>query len=145
MSEDADQPERIDQRESRTMLPFLIAIGVTVVVIIGIVVSALLSPAEKNVTDKDRLAKSARNFIESRSGTDALDPSTACPGFDEQRSPLRTETGEKAGKSTLVKLTDPNVQGDRATAQVTWRADDRDSTSTWTFTKTDGAWLVCNS
>ncbi|MEU0543785.1 hypothetical protein [Nocardia sp. NPDC005978] len=145
MSEDEDQPERIDQRESRTMLPFLIAIGITVLVVIGIVASALLSPAEKNVTDKDRLGIAARNFIESRSGTDVLDPSTACPGFDEQRSPMRPAEGEKAGKSTIVRVTDTNIEGERATAQVTWRSDDRDSTSTWTFTKNDGAWLVCNS
>lgn len=145
MSDVEGQPEHIDQRDSRTLTPFLVAAGVVLLVLIGIVVSALVSPAEKNLTEDDRLAISARNFIQSRSGTDVLDPSTACSGFEENRSPLRPVEGEMGTKYDLVKVADPSIEGDRATAQVTYRADGKDATSTWTFTKKDNTWLVCNS
>ncbi|QLY30748.1 hypothetical protein [Nocardia huaxiensis] len=145
MSDVDDQPVRIDQGETRTLLPFLVAAGVIVVVIIGIVIAALVSPVEKNVTDSDRLAVAASTFTQSRSGTDVLDPRTACPGFDQKRSPLQPPAGEQAATYEFVRLTDAQLNGDQATAQVTTRTDGVESTSTWHFSKTDNRWLVCNS
>ncbi|MEV6770534.1 DUF4878 domain-containing protein [Nocardia sp. NPDC051030] len=144
MSDVEEKPERIDQGETRTMLPFLVAAGVIVLVVIGIVIAALVSPAEKNLTDSNRLAIAARNFTESGSGTDRFDKATACPGFDDKRSPLNIpdQTGQKFD---LVKVTDTTIDGDKATAAVTVRADGRENTSTWHFTKTDNTWLVCNA
>ncbi|UGT40814.1 hypothetical protein LTV02_33340 [Nocardia yamanashiensis] len=145
MSDVDDQPVPIDQDETRTMLPFLVAAVVIVLVILGIVIAALVSPAEKNVTDSDRLAIAARTFTDSRSGTDVIDKSTACSGFDEAKSPLAGKPGEQGGKYAYVKLVDPRVEGEKATALVTWRAGDRESTTTWHFSKQGSAWLVCDS
>ncbi|MBL1072857.1 hypothetical protein JK358_00445 [Nocardia sp. 2] len=145
MSDVDDQPVRIDQGETRTLLPFLLAAGVIMVVIIGIVIAALVSPAEKNVTDSDRLAVAARNYTASRTGTDVLDPTVTCPGFDPNRAPLKVPTGEMSATFDLLKLDAAEVNGDQATAQVTVRTNGVESTSTWHFARTDRVWLVCNS
>ncbi|WP_330184444.1 hypothetical protein OHB26_13110 [Nocardia sp. NBC_01503] len=144
MSDADDQHIRIDQSSTRSLLPFLVAAGVLVLVIVGIVVAALVSPVEKNVTDSDRLNLAARKFLQSRSATGTLDDRVVCSGFDEARSPLAPA---KAGDGTtfdFVNLTDPAVTGDKATAQVTSKVADRESTSTWHFTRDDSRWLVCN-
>ncbi|WP_067830500.1 Rv0361 family membrane protein [Nocardia inohanensis] len=145
MSDVDDQPVRIDQDETRTMLPFLVAAVVIVLVIVGIVIAALVSPAEKNVTDSDRLAIAARNFTDARGGAESLEKSTACEGFDPAKSPLAGKPGEQDPKYAYVKLADPRVEGDKATAQVTWQAGDRESTTTWHFSKSGSSWLVCDS
>ncbi|GAB4589626.1 Rv0361 family membrane protein [Nocardia sp. IFM 10818] len=145
MSDDgqSDQPIKISQSETRSLWPFLLAAGVILVVIIGIVVAALVSPVEKNVTDRDRLAVAASAFTQSRSGTDVLDPNTVCQGFDENRSPLSNPRDEGV-QFEFVRLDDPVITGDRATAQVTYRADGAERTATWTFTRSGSRWLVCD-
>lgn len=141
---DAEQSSvRIDQTETRSMWPFLVAAGIIVVVLLGIVIATVVSPAEKNVTETDRLAVAARNFAESRSGTADPDPSQACPGFDEKRSPLYfpDETGRTF---VFSKLTDAVFDADKASARVTYTADGKAATGTWHFRKTGSTWLVCN-
>ncbi|MRH91908.1 hypothetical protein GFY24_31490 [Nocardia sp. SYP-A9097] len=145
MTDADDQHLRIDQSSTRSLLPFLVAAGVLVLVVVGIVVAALVSPVEKNVTDSDRLALASRKFLQSRSATGTLDDRVVCSGFDEQRSPLAPA---KAGDGTafdFVKLADPTLNGDKATAQVTFKTGDRESTSTWHFTHSGSLWLVCDS
>ncbi|MFB7720269.1 MULTISPECIES: hypothetical protein [unclassified Nocardia] len=145
MEQGDDQQIPIDQSSARSLLPFLVAAGVLVLVIIGIVVAALVSPVEKNVTDSDRLDLASRKFLQSRSATGTLDPRVVCDGFSEERSPLAPA---KAGDGTafdFVKLTDPAVSGDKATAQVTFDTAGKESTSTWHFTRSGSLWLVCDS
>ncbi|WP_084530022.1 Rv0361 family membrane protein [Nocardia crassostreae] len=145
MSDDghSDQPIKISQSETRSLWPFLLAAAVILVVILGIVVAALVSPVEKNVTDRDRLAVAASAFTQSRSGTDVLDPTTVCQGFDENRSPLSNPRDEGV-RFEFVGLDEPVVDGDRATARVTFKADGAEQTSTWKFSKSGSRWLVCD-
>lgn len=144
MSDVEEQQVRIDQTDKRAMWPFLTAATLILLVILGILIAALVSPAEKNVTDSDRLSLAARGFIQSRSGTDTPKAGAACPDFDENRSPLHVPGG--TGKTFEFEgLTDPALDGDKATAQVTFRTGDREDTTTWHFTKNAGTWLVCNS
>ncbi|WP_327142645.1 Rv0361 family membrane protein [Nocardia sp. NBC_01327] len=144
MSDVDDQAVPIDQDEARSMLPFLLAAGILVLVVIGIVIATLMSPAEKNLTDSGQLAVAARNFIQSRSDGGALDPAVVCKGFDDNRSPLKTAV-EGGPKLDIVGLADSKIDGDHATAAVTFRADSHDTTATWNFTRADTTWLVCNS
>ncbi|WP_067702334.1 Rv0361 family membrane protein [Nocardia jejuensis] len=140
----AEPPIPIDQGETRSMLPFLVAAGVIVLVVAGIVVSTLLSPAEKNLTDSGRVAIAARNFVQSRSETDSFDASTACANFDENRSPLNFP-GASGKKIDLVKVENTAIEGDKATADVTFRVEGRESTGNWHFTRADSTWLVCTA
>ncbi|WP_433563640.1 hypothetical protein ACQP1O_41085 [Nocardia sp. CA-151230] len=134
----------IDQNEARSMWPFLVAAGVIAVVILGIVIATLVSPVEKNVTDSDRLSVAAGNFIKSRSETGKYDPALSCKGFDENASPLKSAVAA-GGTITFDKLADPAVDGEKATAQVTFTVAGAQSTSIWHFTRENSRWLVCNS
>ncbi|MFE3226716.1 hypothetical protein [Nocardia sp. NPDC059228] len=134
----------IDQNEARSMWPFLVAAGVIAVVILGIVIAALVSPVEKNVTDSDRLAVAAGNFIKFRSDNGKYDPALSCKGFDENASPLKSAAAT-GGTITFDKLDDPAVDGEKATAQVTFTVAGAQTTSTWHFTRENSRWLVCNS
>ncbi|GAB0103588.1 hypothetical protein JMUB6875_25610 [Nocardia sp. JMUB6875] len=137
-------PIPIDQNETRSMWPFLVAAGVIAVVILGIVIATLVSPVENNVTDRDRLAVAAGEFIKSRSETGKYVPAVACKGFDENNSPLKI-AGSTGSSINFDKLGDPVVDGDKATAPVTYSVDGAQSTSTWHFVKENSRWLVCNS
>lgn len=145
MSDDDDQPIRIDQGETRSMLPFLVAAGIIALVVLGIVVAGIVSPAEKNVTDSDRLAVAARNFTDAQTAADPLNTRIVCEGFDDKRSPIKTEHGDSPPKLEFLALRDPQLNGDRGTATVTVKIDGKETTSTWNFTRSDLGWVVCNS
>ncbi|MGW5111054.1 Rv0361 family membrane protein [Nocardia sp. NPDC004123] len=134
----------IDRNEARSMWPFLVAASVIAVVILGIVIATLVSPVEKNVTDSDRLAVAAGKFIEARSETGKYDPTLSCKGFDENASPLK-DAAATGATITFDKLADPAIDGEKATAQVTFTVSGAQTTSTWHFTRENSRWLVCNS
>ncbi|WP_405486750.1 hypothetical protein [Nocardia sp. NBC_00511] len=143
MSDVEETPAEIDQGDNRSMWPFLVAAGLIVFVVLGIVIATLVSPVEKNVTDSDRLSLVATRFIAVADGTDKSGESYACKDFDANRSPLRV--AQATGRQiTFDKLTDAAVDGDKATAQVSFTVDGLQSTSTWHFTRADSAWSVCN-
>ncbi|WP_306365187.1 hypothetical protein [Nocardia sp. CC227C] len=139
------RPIPIDQTGTRSMLPFLAAAGIIALVVVGIVIAGLVSPAEKNVTDSDRLAVAARNLVGALAADDPLNGRIVCAGFDDDRSPVRIESDDAAPALEFVRLTDARVDGDRATATVTVRLDGNESTSTWNFTRADDRWVVCDS
>ena len=137
----ADDSE-IDQKGERTPIPFIAALVVVVVVIGYIVISSLVSPAEDNVSDAEQIRIAAHHFVEARSEDDAeRKRDTACTGFDE------TAFAERVGGNgglTITEVTDPAVDSDRATAEVTTKQGDAEAkTTTWTFTKQADDWVVC--
>ncbi|MGW4352773.1 Rv0361 family membrane protein [Nocardia sp. NPDC004582] len=144
MSDAEETPVRIDQNETRSMWPFLVAAGIIAVVILGIVVASVVSPVEKNVTDSDRLSAAADAFIRSRQDTGKYDPRLQCQAFDDKLSPLRIAV-ETGGTIAYSKLTDATVQGDAATAQVSFTVAGAPTTAPWHFAKENSRWLVCNS
>ncbi|MFE4459016.1 hypothetical protein ACFROC_16815 [Nocardia tengchongensis] len=144
MSDVEETPVPIDQNETRSMWPFLVAAGIIAFVILGIVIATLISPVEKNVTESDRLALSATNFIMSRNDTGKYDPTLSCKGFDEKLSPLRAAV-ESGGTIAFSKLTDAAIDGDKATAQVSFTVAGAPSATPWHFSKENSRWLVCNS
>lgn len=141
-----DQPIVVDQTDKRSIVPFVAAAVVAVIVLIGIVLGGVLSPAEKNVTQADRLAAAVTNYVDARSRSELRPPpGVACPGFDEEESGL----GERLGgpESTVAidrkGFANPTVNGDRAKVDATVQIDGESATSTWTLTRVDGNWLVC--
>ncbi|RDI46614.1 Rv0361 family membrane protein [Nocardia mexicana] len=143
MDETPEDAPAIDQRETtRSVIPFVAAAVVAVLVIGGIVALALARPVENNVTDSDRIAAAVRNFSTAQADSDAgRRATTACPGFDEGRSPLGP--GVLGKQVDVAKVADTRLDGDRATAAVTSAIDGRESTATWHLARIDGTWLVC--
>ncbi|MFD3596646.1 hypothetical protein ACFWU5_28340 [Nocardia sp. NPDC058640] len=142
-----DQPIVVDQTDKRSIVPFVAAAVVAIIVLIGIVLGGLLSPAEKNVTEADRLAAAVTNYIDARSRSDLRPPTgVACEGFDEEASGLSEQLG--GPKSTVTidgkGFTNATVNGDRAKIDATVVVDGNPKSTAWKLTRGDGAWLVCS-
>ncbi|WP_051027546.1 Rv0361 family membrane protein [Nocardia higoensis] len=133
----------IDQTDERSMTPFIAAGVVAVLVVIAIVLGGVLSPAEKNVTEADRISAAVHNFVEGVNETDEVPPpGAACADFDPGRSPLAAP--EDSGKTIeLRSVTDHTVNGDRAKATVTTTIDGVAQTGTWNLVRGERGWLVC--
>lgn len=138
-----DEIIRVDQTDKRSAAPFVAAAVVAVIVLIAIVLGGVLSPAEKNVTEADRIVAAVRNFVDGSNRSDIVPPpGTACQGFDADRSPLAGQDG--AGKPVeIAKIDPPMVDGDRGKATVTTTVGGRAATSTWILTRSGDKWLVC--
>ncbi|MFE7743423.1 hypothetical protein [Nocardia sp. NPDC057455] len=138
-----DEIIRVDQTDKRSAAPFIAAAVVAAIVLIAIVLGGVLSPAEKNVTEADRIVAAVRNFVDGANRSDAVPPpGTACLGFDASRSPLAGQDG--VGKPVeITKIDNPIMDGDRGKATVTTKVDGRERTSTWNLTRSGGKWLVC--
>ncbi|MFI9506775.1 hypothetical protein [Nocardia sp. NPDC052566] len=138
-----DEVITVDQTDKRSIVPFIAAAVLAVVVLGAIVAGGLLSPAEKNVTESDKITAAVRNFVEGSNTTDLVPPpGTGCQGFDPKRSPL---AGRPAGKTVeITKLENPAVDGNRGKATVTVKIDGAETTSTWNLTRSGDKWLVCN-
>ncbi|MFI8971842.1 hypothetical protein ACIGO9_03070 [Nocardia asteroides] len=141
-----DQPIVVDQTDKRSIVPFVAAAVIAIVVLIAIVAGGLLSPAEKNVTEADRLAAAVTNYIDARSRSEQRPPAgVACPGFGEEKSGLSERLGGPKSAVTIDKkgFDKATVNGDRAKIDATVQIGDTPSTSTWNLTRVDGTWLVC--
>ncbi|MFC9439648.1 hypothetical protein [Nocardia sp. NPDC057030] len=139
-----DEVITVDQTDKRSVAPFVAAAVLAVIVLGAIIIGGVMSPAEKNVTDSDRIAAAVRNFVEGSNSTDLVPPPGAgCAGFDPKRSPLAGRSG--GGKTVeITELVDPQRDGDRAKATVTTKVDGVEQTSTWNLTRSGDKWLVCN-
>ncbi len=143
---DAEPVIEVDQTDRRSMAPFIAAAAFAAVVLIAIVLGAMLSPAEKNVTESDKITAAVQRYAEARATTDNTPaPGVACPGFDESKTPLAGQFGgAAAGKSIRVtKIENAMVDGDKAKATVTIAVAGRETSATWNMTRFQDRWIVC--
>ncbi|MFC8045167.1 hypothetical protein [Nocardia sp. NPDC057353] len=142
----SEQQPNDPEPEVRSIVPFVAAGVVAVLVLVGIVLAGVLSPVEKNVTEADKMSAAVRNYADARGRTDAVPPpGTACDGFDEAASPLAEQLGgpETRTEIEVGALANPVVEGDRGRITVTTRVNGREATATWTLTRDGDRWLVC--
>ncbi|GAA5045093.1 Rv0361 family membrane protein [Nocardia callitridis] len=134
----------VDQTDARSLVPFIAAGVLAVLVLAGIVIGGLLSPAEKNVTAADKLAAAVRNYVEGVNSAHTLAPSGAvCRDFDAGRSPLAGQDGvEKTVEVTNIDT--PEANGEQGKATVTTKVDGKETTAQWRLISSSGKWLVCN-
>ncbi|MFC4126217.1 Rv0361 family membrane protein [Nocardia rhizosphaerae] len=141
-----DGPIVVDQTDKRSIVPFVAAAVIAVIVLIGIVLGGVLSPAEKNVTVADRLAAAVTNYIDARSRSELRPPpGVACEGFDEVKSGLSERLGGPDSEVTIDKkgFDKATVNGSRGKIDATVKVGDEPSTFTWNLTQVDDTWLVC--
>ncbi|WP_227997407.1 Rv0361 family membrane protein [Nocardia australiensis] len=142
-----DEVITVDQTDSRSAWPFIVAAVVAALVLVAVILGGVLSPAEKNVTEADKIAAAVRNYADARGRTDVSPPpGVACVGFDERKSSLTPQVGDlETGKAIeITEVKDPMVDGDRAKATVTTKIDGHEATGTWSLTRSDDRWLICN-
>ena len=127
-----------NERDLRTIVPFLVAAVAIVLVVVAIVVAELISPAAHNLTDADLIGTAAQNFVgASKAGDISKD---SCAGFAADRSPLAGVSGD----AEVTRVQNVAVNGDHATADVTVSVNGADHTKTWNFRHGDQRWLVCD-
>ncbi|OQS13509.1 hypothetical protein B0T36_19065 [Nocardia donostiensis] len=143
--DDANEPEPRD--EIRSLTPFILAAAIAAIVLAVIVIAEFVTPAEKNVTESDRIAAGVQRFAEASSRYGLEPPEDAvCPDFDPARSPLagRLVAGESGKSVEITDLTAPTAQGDTGTANVTSKVDGQEATATWNLVRSGDRWLVCS-
>lgn len=141
----ATDPEAAPPR--RTLTPFLVAAAIAAALLLGIVLTGILAPVEKNVTESDRIAAAVRDFAQVSSRYGPEPPKEAvCPGFVPARSPMagRLQPGETGKDIEITKFGPVDINGDTATIEVTSKVESEETTTTWWLFRSDGDWKVCN-
>ncbi|AOW93313.1 hypothetical protein BFN03_13440 [Rhodococcus sp. WMMA185] len=139
---EGDGGDPVDPRRV-TATPFIAAVAITVAILLIIVVSGWLSPAEENITEADRINRVVADFIAAHNQNDTeVQESLVCPSWSDDRSALRGLEGE----ITLQQVESSEVNGNRAQAVVRISAADsgEESTATWRLTRDGDNWLVCD-
>lgn len=144
------------ERRPPTPWPFILAVGIVVVVLAGIFLAARFAPAEDNVTQAQLLTDSIDDFVSAQNDGDAeLLRSTTCqdqlaqliPGSDADYASARADDVDENGKLVVDGApTDYEVNGDRGMVTVPTKLEKIGATSseTWKFVRVDEKWLVCN-
>ena len=130
-------------------MPFLAALAIIVIVVIAIGLLNFFGddelPADQQVAraavgHNDALQR--RNYVDFRGYTCAAEQGTETDILARQSDSVATK-----GERFVDDVTDVAVDGDRATAKVTYHFDKAPDTKTGvetTFVREDGAWKVCS-
>jgi hypothetical protein len=133
-----------------TIAPFLGALAVIAIVVIGIVLFNVFG--SQHTTPGDQVAQAAvaqndalqrRDYVAFRNFTCRAEQGLEADFLARQRDSVA-----KDGERYLDDVTDIRIDGDRASATVTYHFDKTAETKTpseLNFTKEDGAWKVCSS
>jgi len=136
--------------ESRTVVPFLAALAIISLVVIAIALVNYFSDDELTpeqqvvraaVAQNDALQK--ENYADFAANTCRAEQGTEAEVLAGQR-----DSKDKQGRRLIDDVTDVVVDGDRATAKVTYEFDKAQGTkldTETTFVREDGAWKVCSS
>lgn len=142
--------EQSDPREDRpTATPFL---GALVIVIGGLIIIGLINLFDREpVTPEQQITGAAITQNEALQRQDYPDFQAAtCRAEQKSESEILDEqrlSVERRGERYLDDVTDIAVNGDRATARVTYhfdKAPDDDVPAEMTFVREDGSWKVCS-
>lgn len=132
-----------------TATPFLAALAIIVIVVIAIGLLNFFGddelPADQQVA---RAAVGHNDALQRRNYVDFRDYTCAAEQGDETDILARqSDSVAKNGERFVDDVTDVAVDGDRATANVTYHFDKAPDTKTGvetTFVREDGAWKVCS-
>lgn len=152
----ADAPPADDAPRSwRNAWPFLVALAVVVIAVVGILSSNLLRPATDRASDPAQVqmvindAYTARNSLDYgayRSATCAREVNA--PTFPTEQTFVadNTTSREANGHIVIPEITDITVTGDTATATAHWHYDkhpEQKQTDKVALVRENGDWKVC--
>jgi hypothetical protein len=138
----------VAEADRPTATPFLAALTIIVIVVITIGLVNLFSDDE--LTPDQQVARAAvaqndalqkENYADFRSNTCRAEQGTEAEVIARQR-----DSKNRQGQRLIDDVTDVVVDGDRATAKVTYRFDKAPDAKTeveTTFVREDGTWKVC--
>jgi hypothetical protein len=131
-----------------TAAPFLIALTVIVLVVIGIVAVNFFDSDE--LTDSQLIGRAAAAQNDAIQRLDYADFQTytcrAQQGSEAQFTSAQQDSASRNGARIIDGVSGVDIDGDRATATVTYHFDRDEDAKTpvpTTFVREDGAWKVC--
>lgn len=144
------------EQRAPTAWPFIIAVGIVVVLLVGIFAASKFAPAEDNVTQAQLLTDSLDGFLEAQNTGDAdLLRRNTCfdqverliPGDDAQYRTDRAGEVERNGETSIDGVpSEYQVNGDRGMVTVPLKEEKSgvQTDDVWNFVRVDDKWLVCN-
>ncbi|MEO3758802.1 lumazine-binding protein [Mycobacterium sp. B14F4] len=138
-----------DRADRPTATPFLVALGIIVLVVIVIGLLNLFGGQERPVEQQVATAAvgqndalQRQNYADFRGYTCA-----AQQGNESEVLAVQRESVDKRGERFVDDVTEVKIDGDRATATVTYhfdKAPDAKEDAAMTFVREGGAWKVCS-
>lgn len=141
----------------RKVWPFLLALIVVVVAVVGILLSYLIRPAEKRASEPAQVQYAINDFYTARNNLDYAEFRDHTCAADLNASDFPSEAEftaenqkslEANGRIVIPEISDVSVSGDRATATVHWQFDkksDEKQTTNVVVLRENGNWKVCKA
>ncbi|MGU3437986.1 hypothetical protein ACNHUS_33865 [Actinomycetes bacterium M1A6_2h] len=128
----SDEPDR---NHAASSTPILAALLIAVVIIVGVVLVSVLRPADRNVSENDRVGTAVTRYVDARNDGNLAD--VLCSPTTSQ--PFSSENGEMK----LKMIDGIAVDGNTATADVTAEFGGEDISGRMSFTKSGDDWKLC--
>ncbi|MFZ2239597.1 MAG: hypothetical protein WAV90_08640 [Gordonia amarae] len=141
----------------KAALPFIIAGVVVLVVVIGVLISNAVRPAEDRMSEDAKVQHAINDYYTARNEADfdkyaaancaAARNAEGFPAKDKFVTDNRKSMDDN-GQIKIPEITDLTVNGDRATARVHWhfeKSEDKKNVVDTTVVREDGEWKVCTS
>ena len=137
--------------------PFLVALGVVVVAVVGIGISYLIRPADDRMSTDAQIQHAVNDVYTARNELDytryresVCAAELASGSFPDEDAFVEQNrvSFEENGQIVIPEISDIAVNGDRATAQVHWHFDetpDSEQVTDVVVVREDGDWKVCTS
>ncbi|MFD5808071.1 Rv0361 family membrane protein [Rhodococcus aetherivorans] len=138
-AERAPEPDP-DETDRSSATPFLAALAIIVVLVVGVFVAQLVSPSDSSTSGTELVVRTVDDYVRAHNAGDApAQDRLRCDGLPADRAPL----AGVAGEVQLEGVENVETDGDRGTADVRARFDGNEQTSTWQFVRIDDVWRVC--
>ncbi len=134
-------PEPVpDDTDGGTPWPFMGALLIVVLLIVGVVGTQMLSPAQDELSDDQRIDRTVADYVSAHNenDTDILER-LRCAELPAEEAPL----ADVEGNVQLQATQDIAVDGDRATVDVRATVDGTSQIETWQVVRVDSVWRVC--
>lgn len=120
--------------------PFLGAVTVIVLLIVGVVLAQVLSPAGDEIDDGERISRAVADYVRAHNEDDtAVLDRLRCEALPADRAPLSDVDGDVGFDGTGA----VSIDGDRGTVEVRTTVGDTRETETWQVTRIDDLWRIC--
>lgn len=135
-----DPEPAADDPDGGTPWPFMGALLIVVLLIVGVVGAQMLSPAQDELSDEQRIERTVADYVSAHNETDTeILARLRCAELPEQEAPL----ADVEGNVQLQATQDIAVDGDRATVDVRATVDGTSQIETWQVVRVDSVWRVC--
>jgi hypothetical protein len=146
----SQEDEDDDAADRPTMAPFLGALAIIVIVVIAIWLFNLFGGDKTPEDQKVGRAAVGQNDALQRANFADFSAYTCgkLQGSETEVLAHQRDSSAKRGARFVDDVTDVKIDGDRATATVTYhfdKAPDKKTPVPMTFTREDGAWKVCST